>query len=266
MWIISSRKDFTHSETLIESSNDDLIRKFDVYSHNFGIDGQLDAFLNCIKGKPVILLIHGYNNEIDDVMHAYAILNTKLCKLEIQDYCVLGYTWPGGDDIFDYYTAKNRTTSVALRLSRLFNQMSEVASLDVMTHSMGAHVLFKALQNRENSIRYHFAMASSVDNEAIERGERYHTASNACKLNFIFHSKNDDVLGLGYGIAEWDTALGYSGPEDPASTENNVKIINCKRVVTHHGGYKYSLPVFKFIGKILKSKNPSNIGKFTRLV
>ncbi|ETW98756.1 MAG: hypothetical protein ETSY2_42290, partial [Candidatus Entotheonella gemina] len=177
-----------------------------------------------------------------------------------------GYTWPGGDDIFDYNAAKARTTLVGPRLTRLINCMSPViSSLDVMTHSMGAHVIFKALQQQSIRVRHHFATASSVDNEAIEQGERYYNSSNACKYNFIFHSKNDAVLSFGYRTLEWDRALGHSGPENPAATEDNVKVVNCKRVIKRHGGYKYSGPVFQFIQSTLNRANPGQLPKFTQL-
>ncbi len=140
-----------------------------------------------------------------------------------------------------------------------------ISSLDVMTHSMGAHVIFKALQQQSIRVRHHFATASSVDNEAIEQGERYYNSSNACKYNFIFHSKNDAVLSFGYRTLEWDRALGHSGPENPAATEDNVKVVNCKRVIKRHGGYKYSGPVFQFIQSTLNRANPGQLPKFTQL-
>jgi hypothetical protein len=51
-------------------------------------------------------------------------------------------------------------------------------------------------------------------------------------------------------VADFDLALGYSGPEDPADIiahSPNVKVANCKRVIDSHGGYKYSDPVYQFM-------------------
>lgn len=266
MLMISSRKKFSNSDKLTGSA-DDSIKEVDIHNFIFGDDVQNSTFLNKLDGKRVILLIHGYNNDIFDVMRAYAILETKITTNLNDHYdMVVGYTWPGGDDKFEYSSAKSRTTLIGPRLSRLISRMSTVVrSLDFMTHSMGAHVIFKALQHQSTGkIRHHFAMASAVDNEAIEREERYYNSSNALKYNFIFHSKNDGVLGLAYRLAEWDRALGYSGPEDPANTDDNVKIINCKRVISHHGGYKYSAEVFGFIHSALND-DPMRISKFNRL-
>jgi hypothetical protein len=59
---------------------------------------------------------------------------------------------------------------------------------------------------------------------------------------------------------DFDTALGYSGPEDPAAimqASGHVRVINCKEVVHSHGGYRSSGEVWSYMSQELA--NPSNL-------
>ena len=80
-----------------------------------------------------------------------------------------------------------------------------------------------------------------------------------CQKFYVFHSKNDPVLRVWYRVGDFfdfDTALGYSGPEDPRSIMDNsanVTVINCKDVVTSHGGYRSAGQVWSFMQQELDS-------------
>jgi len=74
---------------------------------------------------------------------------------------------------------------------------------------------------------------------------------------YVFHSKHDPVLRVWYRLGDvfdFDTALGYSGPEDPRAIMDHsphVRVINCKDVVTAHGGYRSSGQVWSFMAQEL---------------
>ena len=98
---------------------------------------------------------------------------------------------------------------------------------------------FEALRDATaNVVRSAWNFASAVDNESVEKGERYYSASQRCSSFYVFHSKNDPVLRIWYRLGDFldfDTALGYSGPEDPRAImdrSRNVTVINCKDVVS----------------------------------
>jgi hypothetical protein len=82
-------------------------------------------------------------------------------------------------------------------------------------------VAFEALRDgTPRIVRNSWNFASAVDNESIEFGERYHHASGRCQSFYIFHSRNDSVLRVWYRVGDlvdFDTALGFSGPEDQLS-------------------------------------------------
>ena len=113
-----------------------------------------------------------------------------------------------------------------------------------MSHSMGCRVVLLALNDlvdegfKRKAKLTNFLTASAIDNESIEESERYFQGSTYPDAAIVFHTRHDKVLGFAYRAAEWDRALGYSGPEDPANIHSTVRVVNCKRRVHAHGAYK----------------------------
>jgi hypothetical protein len=254
MLIISSREKFWDSNNV---ARQDEIR------HVVLADGRSDGtlkpaeFLAKITNKKVLLLVHGYNNETYDVLRSYKIIEDKVNALMPGLYdLVIGYSWPGGDDPFDYFAAKRRASALSPRAGNWLLQMkATVAQLDVMTHSMGAYLVLTALKGDSRiQLDHAFNMASAVDNECLELAQKYHQASKGCKTCYVFHSKYDEVLALAYSLAEWDSALGFSGPEDVAGIVQHcphVKVANCKNVIDSHGAYKYADAIYAYIANEL---------------
>lgn len=257
MIMISARKDFWNSTEL---SDTDEVRNVNLNDDSLGDPVNRDVFLKQLDDKKVLLLIHGYNNEEDDVVRAYNIIEGNVKSLlrngngtPLYDI-IIGYTWPGGDDPLDYFAAKRRASAVSPRVNRWIDAMKrEGATIDIMGHSMGCRVSLLALQGKlslPKMVRNCFLTAAAVDNESIEKGEEYFASASACEKVYVFHSKKDEVLNISYRTAELDEALGCSGPENPADIiENspNVKVINCKHVVFQHGGYKNCAGMYSYI-------------------
>jgi len=221
-----------------------------------------NELLDEISGKKILLLVHGYNNEQDEVYDAYTIIEDKISE-HINDYdLVVGYSWPGGDIGLEWYSSKKRANSVARRFRNLILTLSEAAnSIDIMSHSLGARVVLKALKQAEEKhiVRNYFCLAAAVDNEVLEKGEDFYLSVSKIEKIFIFHSKNDGVLSGAYRLAEWDNALGLYGPEDKAYIQNRTKtifVVNCKKVIKSHGAYKRSDSIYKYIDKVI-TKNPT---------
>lgn len=256
MLIISSRKKFNDPDKL--KSHGHGFKEINLLTDLSVRDLQEDEFLNEVSGKNVLLLVHGYNNEQDEVYDAYTVIENKLSEHTSNKYdLVIGYTWPGGDKGIEWYSSKRRANSVARRFRSLISSMSKKAnSIDIMSHSLGARVVLKALKQADNKIiiRNYFCMAAAVDNEVLEKGEEFHSSAGKSERIFVFHSKKDGVLSVAYRMAEWDNALGLYGPEDKAYIQNRAKTIfvaNCKKVVGSHGAYKRSNAIYKYINKVL---------------
>jgi esterase/lipase superfamily enzyme len=185
---------------------------------------------------------------------------------------VIGFVWPGGSVRLSFPFARARADESAPHLARLLGNLRGAnATIDLNTHSLGAHVAFEALRDvPANTVRTAWNFASAVDNESVEDGERYYTASQGCSSFYVFHSKNDPVLRIWYRLGDFgdfDTALGYSGPEDPRSImdrSRNVRVVNCKDIVASHGGYRSTGEVWSFMAQELVTPTTSQFVTLTR--
>ena len=220
MYIISSRRYFSDPDRLSASGH--TIREIDFsndsVSHSFKDFGEFSAR---ISGQRLLLLVHGYNNEQDEVYDAYSVIERKVQSHLNNEYdLVIGYSWPGGDTELDWWSSKRRANAVARRFRFLIHTLVASAhALDMMSHSLGARVIFKALKqastiNGNSIVRNYFCTAASVDNEVLEMGEEFHTAIDKFDGIYVFHSRKDEILYYAYRAAEFDQALGLSGPED----------------------------------------------------
>jgi len=252
MYIISSRKDFWN-DNKITTKSDDEIREVDLLNSS-SISKTKTDYISHISGKKVLLLIHGYNNEPNDVMRAYDIIEKNVNNIIGYFDVIVGYSWPGGDDFSDYYSAKNRASAVSNRCKLLFvDTMDKCEELGVMSHSMGCRIslmAYERLQSENHSKTipiWQYLMAAAVDNESIETGERYYGATVYDDHSYVFHSKQDSVLGNYYRAAEWDRALGYSGPENISDIHATTKVANCKKIIKAHGDYKRTAQIYKYI-------------------
>ncbi len=218
----------------------------------------------------MLLLVHGYNNEHDEVLDAYQTVERQVTtQLAGQYDHVLGYSWPGGDYRLEWFAAKSRANAVAARFRRLIRTIAgTAATLDVMSHSLGARVVLKALRGMQANgqpVRNYFCLAAAVDNEALEEGKEFAESVNHTEAMFVLHSNKDGVLTVAYRVAEFDRALGLSGPEDKAYIENNtanVFVLNCKNKVDRHGAYKHSVDVYTYM---LRALGPIGVPRFETL-
>jgi esterase/lipase superfamily enzyme len=263
MFVVSCRKDFW-SPT--EFAPTDEIRELDLDTGHGPVITPA-AFLAALAQQRITVLVHGYNNERLDVLDAYRTIDAQMRLLGFLGAAsapyeaLVGFAWPGGATGVSFPFARGRADETAPRFGRMLADLrGSGATVDLNTHSLGAHVAFQALREASAPVvrnAWHFA--SAVDNESVEHGERYFDASRQSVRCYLFHSKNDPVLRVWYrlgDLVDFDTALGYSGPEDPRAIMEHsphVTVINCKDVVTSHGGYRSSGQVWAFMAQALTS-------------
>jgi esterase/lipase superfamily enzyme len=263
MFFVSCRQDFWSAT---EFAPTDEIRELDLDTGHGPVIPSAD-FLAALAHKRLTVLVHGYNNERLDVLDSYRTIDAHMRLLGFLGAArapydaLVGFAWPGGATGVSFPFARGRADDTAPRFGRLLADLQGGgATVDLNTHSLGAHVALEALREAAAPVvrnAWHFA--SAVDNESVEHGERYFDASRQSAHCYIFHSKNDPVLRVWYRIGDFfnfDTALGESGPEDPRAILDHsphVTVINCKDVVTSHGGYRSSGQVWAFMAQELTS-------------
>lgn len=262
MIIVSARKDFDNPDRLLPVGH--LIKDIDL-RRNAVItpDIEIGQLAQQAAGKRVLMIVHGYNNEQDEVHDAYQIIEDKLAgKLpEVYDL-VLGYSWPGGDRGIEWWTGKHRANAVARRFRFLIELLAgRATALDLMSHSLGARVVLKALKEsgQGDLVRNFWCTAPAVDHECLEPDKEFSRALPSCRRLFVFHSARDGVLRLAFFSAERDPALGLFGPEDRQWVSGKAKrvfVANCKHCVGYHGGYKQADQVYWYISTYV-GKDPA---------
>ena len=267
MFIINSRRSFTEDEIIAPADSFwEAPVQTPVPVPRPVTKAQFDAQ---VRGKRVLMLIHGYNNMWEDVARAYGIIEEKISTVSAGQYdVVVGYTWPAGNDALDWFKAKKMSSVIGPRVSaHLADVLAGATSLDIMTHSLGGRVAFKAMDLLPaGRVRNLFTTAAAVDNESIELDNEHYSATQKTATTFVFHTKKDGVLAAAYKLAEWDAALGEDGPEDPAAIiqhSPNVRVVNCKNKVLAHGHYKHVDDVYGLIRAHLTA--PASVPQFVTL-
>jgi esterase/lipase superfamily enzyme len=257
MLMVSCRHNFWSAT---DFSQTDEVRRIDLAS---GVGTAVSAaeYLAEVRNKRIVVLVHGYNNEERDVVESYKAIDERMRLLGFlgsgaAEYDLLvGFAWPGGAAGVSFPFARMRAGESALRFAAMLSALSSAgATVDLNTHSLGAHVALEALRtDGASTVRFAWNFASAVDNESVEQGERYYASTQRCKRFYVFHSREDLILRFWYRVGdffEFDTALGFSGPEDPGTIirhSQNVRVVNCKDVVQSHGGYRSSGEVWCYM-------------------
>lgn len=212
-----------------------------------------ERWVDAIRNRRVALVIHGYNNEYEDSLEFFSNIVDRSSRLYETFIC---YFWPGYDDFWEYLAAKSMVTETDLprRLLKLIEELSyHGKQLDVISFSMGCRLALEALNSASDTlVKNLFLLAPAVDNESIEKGERYAPAINKTQKTFVFYSENDSVLSWAYPIAEWDLALGSQGLENPRSILPNVYMVNSTSHIEGHGDYSKSSFIFNIISNVLR--------------
>jgi esterase/lipase superfamily enzyme len=261
MILISCRKGFSDSRAFADGN---AIRN---YQHL----PQLDTFIELdeanlaaqMRGKHVLILIHGFRNPLKAVGEAYqrvlkGLIGAGLMGSPNYDL-VIGFTWPGFNTALGFFPA----VTYANRSAGFFRQLLELASssartVDVQTHSLGARVALQTLGGGTHGFIDNLLMTSpAVDDEVLEPGREFHEALVACRRCVVYHTEKDRVLKIAYRIGdapEFDRALGWKGPQHPDVIMRDcpeVFVVDCKKVVRSHGGYRSSAAYYEHWDRVL---------------
>ena len=206
-----------------------------------------------LSDKKVVILIHGYNTDYE---HALEFFSTAYNGVEEHYDQAVCYLWPGYDDFWEYLHAKKMVmkTNLAQRLNQLISEISaHTKQTDVFAFSTGCRLILEALkQTPAPSLTNLFLVAPAVDNEALEKGERYFSSIDKTEKTFVFYSKKDGVLNWGYPLYEWDVALGAKGAENPLKVHPKVYLVNSSEYVKKHHD-AFSTPyIFNIITNVHK--------------
>ena len=255
--VVSSRKNFYEAGKLSGRDSIKLVNLSDPRPAGFtGINS--DDVADMVRGKHVVLLVHGYNSSFSKVCAAYERIIGYYKEFSLPGQVFLGYLWPGGNKFFHYWTVRRKTKQVSLRLVPLLDLVEKNARrVDTVAHSLGCLITMKAMQIR-GSVKFGnlYLMAAAVRNHMLSDGRYFSPAVSFSSGVYIFKSRNDMVLCHGFPIGESGAeALGWSGPVPFETVAGNTVEIDCSGMneKIRHGSYSRRGEIFSMISKFKDS-------------
>jgi esterase/lipase superfamily enzyme len=220
--------------------------------------------------KHVCILIHGFNNELPEVMNAYWKITSQMLDTGVTGPSgyglVLGFTWPGFATAAGFFTAVRNASKAAPFLLELINDVRRVAhTVDIQTHSLGARVALTALRSPNAVFVDQLLLtAPAVDHHLLEPDKDFFSSTQNCNRLFIYHTQHDGVLRAAYPLGDIHDgpgrALGLRGPRSKPVTISktpNIYVVNCAQRVSGHGAYKDTKQYFQHWNQVLSGASLS---------
>jgi esterase/lipase superfamily enzyme len=206
--------------------------------------------LRRVRGERVLVLIHGFNTPMTTACDAFREIAERFDDYAPAAYDrILGFTWPGGDASYHYFSAKRRLPDAGRHLRRWVKRLQGACrAVDLLAHSLGSRLVRQALTPDASAEK-----APHVSESETVRVRNLFAVAPALRLSdvteapdapmfdrgFLFYTRNDTVLGRWFPLFEWESALGYAGPEvlPDLSPPAPVTAVNCDRIVGSHVDY-----------------------------
>ncbi|MGH7871298.1 MAG: alpha/beta hydrolase [Candidatus Binatia bacterium] len=219
-----------------------------------GKDAQQKTLEDIPVDEDMLLLVHGFNNDFDQVTAAYLDFDRRIRAVGFKG-TVIGFTWPSYGEWFQYFGDVEQVEYAAfgfLNFLLAFRPLLGEKKLHVNTHSMGAYLLIRALAAyaRIDAIAEplpgHFIVdemtffAADVSNDILERGEDGNIAVGEASRLTSYFSDKDPVLSISE-VVNRDGRLGLAGAERPSRLPSNALQIDCSTLVESHSAYRDTL-------------------------
>lgn len=189
-----------------------------------------------LRGKRVLVLVHGYRVQQPDDAYSRLLLSIG----HLYD-AIVATRVPLSSLCLGFWFASMRAGKAGKILAKALAPL-ECACIDIEGHSLGCMVALEAL-NSGLVTRNTILAAPAVDNESIQRGEKYALAVMRSQRVLVACSHRDEVLAGAYRLGRLDGALGWHGPQDPKECDPRVKVVDCTATAGGHSAYK-SDPTF----------------------
>lgn len=191
--------------------------------------------LSDVAGQHVIIFTHGYNvarrEALDSAADFFGKLHAALAAAgqALDDYAFALFTWPGDVGPVWFNDAQSFAHHSGTALYRFISDLAAQPNtrVSLVTHSLGAHVGLRGAsilgERRYNAhaaatLQNVLLLAPAVEDDVFERPnmlEEYHFPESAFAIRrlHIFCSRADQVLKTAFKLNEFDSALGFAGPE-----------------------------------------------------
>lgn len=189
-----------------------------------------NTLLKNSAGRDVVFVIHGFNvnrtSGIEHIDHWASLLRSQLPGSANAQ--VIGVLWPG-DSVWafglDYPEEPKVAQEAGALLARWVNAyLPSVASVSLVSHSLGARVVLSCIESLQSSVKVRRAvlMAGAIDNDCLA-AEFSGVVSRVEQIS-VLSSLKDSVLSLAFPLGNpvsglvgtghpwYQSALGHTGP------------------------------------------------------
>lgn len=245
---------------------------YEISKSSDGKDAQQKTLDDIPTEKNMLLLIHGFNNDFDEVTAAYLNFDRRIRSAGFNGN-VIGFTWPSYGDWFQYFGDVEQVEYAAfgfLNFILAFRPLLGEKKFHVNTHSMGAYLLIRALAaySRIDAIAEPLPgrfivdemtfFAADVSNEILERGEDGNIAVGEASRLTSYFSYKDPILGISQ-VVNYDGRLGLAGAERPSRLPKNAFQIDCSTLIESHSAYRSTADVMEDLVEVLRGSSSNEI-------
>ena len=249
--------------------------KFQVYvfrKASTGKEAQARKLSDVPVDKDILMLVHGFNNDFADVTRAYLDFQRRIRRAGFRGN-IMGFTWPSYGKWYQYFGDKYQVefaTPALINFLTKFRPKLGQKALYVNTHSMGAHLLIRALTDYSRIdaipdsrpggeiIDEVSFFAADVSDDILHRGEDGYDAVRETRRLTSYFSNRDPVLALSL-IVNRDDRLGLNGAQRPRRMPNDAFQLNCQTVIDTHSGYRKEARIMKDLVAVLNGKPSDQI-------
>jgi esterase/lipase superfamily enzyme len=272
MYLVNTRKrnaNKTFGHKRMPKGNYDV---YEIFKVSDGKDAVEKTLSEIPTNKNTLLLIHGFNNDFDEVTAAYLGFEKKVRRAGFKGN-VIGFTWPSYGEWFQYFGDIEQVEHASfgfLNFLLAFRPLLGEHKFHVNTHSMGAYLLIRALAaySRIDAIAEPSPdvfivdemtfFAADVSNEILETGEDGNIAVGEARRLTSYFSYKDPVLSISQ-VVHHDGRLGLGGAERPGRLPKNAFQIDCSTLIESHSAYRDTPEVMKDLAEVFDGASSNEI-------
>ena len=274
MFLINTRKRNPNKTFGHEKMQKGDYAVYEIHKASDGREAQQKTLEDIPTNKDLLLLIHGFNNDFDEVTAAYLGFDRRVRAIGFNGN-VIGFTWPSYGEWFQYFGDVEQVEYASFGFLNFLLALRPLLGdkkFHVNTHSMGAYLLIRALA--AYSVIHAVAeplpgrcvidemtfFAADVSNEILERGEDGNVAVGEASRLTSYFSYKDPTLSISQ-VVNRDGRLGLAGAERPNRLPNNAFQIDCSTLIESHSAYRSTPDVMEDLVNVLRGTSSNEIKK-----
>jgi|GEM_PF-4356819 len=219
--------------------------------------------LSAINGKNVLVLVHGFYQEIFDVLSYYLTLDYHYRKSLTDKYdAIVGFIWPSGESKSANYNSKEHIRKAGSFFRHWVYRLNcAQCTVDVMSNGMGSLVVYHSFQvPGDFRIRNIFLMGAGIPQEVLTNVSKMEKIVDLVKHVWVFYTENNNSYNdrsVNNKVKKPVIYLEREKWETQTAQIRNVSLANLTGLIDDYRGHQSLTFVTELIGALLSdSQNP----------